>query len=233
METLYTLNPVRKPVIDLSTTKIDILIPSCKDISIVEPLAKSIKETTNNDNCNFIYTADKVSAPVNRNACMWQSAKTQAEYVIMIDDDIEGFYFGWESDLLTPLQDKNIILSTPWLWGKSGRCAIYTSGAKSYTNTNTGATISCRTPTTSAVMAFRKADVITAGMRFDEDFVGSGYEDTLFMSMLLHKYNTKYFAIAESCKLTHRNERKCQDRDTLEHNRKLFFKKMQEHGIDY
>ena len=53
---------------------------------------------------NYIPTGFNASASVNRNYGLMKAFETINEYIIMIDDDIGGFYTGWQHDLVEPLK---------------------------------------------------------------------------------------------------------------------------------
>ena len=74
-----------------------------------------------------------------------------------------------------------------------------------------------RLPT--ALIAFRKTHV-----RFDEGFVGSGYEDTAWMNEMNIAYPNKRMVINNECRLIHINEEKGQGGANFEHNKAHYLK---------
>lgn len=189
-----------------------ILVTNEKDLEITK-LKKSI---TKED--NLIITGLDASAAKNRNYGLSQS---KYNIQIMIDDDIEGFYWDWIGDLIKPmLFDKNIIILAARLLDKDGTfgsmmncgemedeglCFPQKSAYKDY----------CRVPT--ACIAVRNNPV-----RFDENFIGSGYEDTAYMNEINKNYPELKVMVNNDCKLIHRNEKKNQGGKYFEHNKKHY-----------
>jgi len=134
----------------------------------------------------------------------------------MLDDDISGFYPGWHLDLLAPFRDPLVCMVSARLMNPDGsigptcsRCydlepeeiEVFSDGH-------------CVLPT--AAIAFRNI-----GLRFDERYKGSGWEDNDFCFQYL-KANPKYkFIQSNRCRLIHANEMKHQA-EYWTHNKEYF-----------
>jgi hypothetical protein len=191
----------------------DILIPSYKPIAEGMEMIKQIENTRTTRGMVF-YSAHKGSAAENRNQCLDVAKET---IVIMLDDDIEGFYKGWDEDLIKPLIEDTLVI------GVSARL-MNLDGTPAYTmveNYDLETPLIFSPKMQTACCAFRNTD-----LRFDENFIGSGFEDDDYCRQLLRKYGPdKLFATVNACKIIHRNEAKNQGGAYWEHNQKHFNRK--------
>lgn len=174
--------------------------------------------STLGDNHNLIYTGLRGSASMNRN---YGLARVSSEIFVMIDDDVEGFYKGWVEDLISPMEeDESIIVTSARLMDRNGKqgpmmgnnrvlgkgvSAASVSGYKGYT----------RVPT--ACIAIRNNPLL-----FDENFIGSGYEDTDYFNRINIIFPDKKIMINNYCELVHLNEQKNQGGEYFEHNKKYY-----------
>ncbi len=158
--------------------------------------------------CKLIYTCLNSSAAVNRNYGLSQVKDN--EMVIMIDDDIRGFYTNWYQDLILPLQDSSIAYVSARLMTRDNKPGVCMDLDGSDLTTPiidvAGIPTSC--------VAFRKTS-----LRFNEAYLGSGFEDTQF-SWEMKKLGR--IVVTNSCKIFHLNERKNQDGVYWRHNRIIF-----------
>jgi hypothetical protein len=155
----------------------------------------------------------KLSASHNRNIGNDAASREfHAGIVVHVDDDIEGFYPNWDSDLIAPL------LTDPTICFVSARLTDRRGGAAFLMEPNadmeTDAVEVTFTPT--ACCAFRPQ-----GCRFDERFLGSGFEDVDLIMKLKQRGPGTRVVINNRCKLIHRNEMKEQSKYYL-HNADLF-----------
>lgn len=203
---------------------IDILIPSCKPYEEIEKQIKEIESSTPEEH-RIVAQCEKKSAAKNRNIA---HSKAISDFIIMLDDDIKGFYFGWVSDLINPLlSNTNIVFSSARLISEDGNFA-------SMMHTRFLTDLSCEfvpaCPT--ACFAYRKADLDSLikfhnedSLPFDESFVGSGWEDTALCADLKKKYPHSQFVIVNKCKLIHLNEMKNQHvNNTYKRNKQYYDK---------
>lgn len=192
---------------------VHIIIPSCKPIHECEKLIEELHAS-----CviveSIIHTGFKVSASTNRNYGLNRSS---AEYVIMVDDDMTGFYTGWDADLVDALKSNGAVAVSPRLVNADG---------------STGEMMGLSIPADGDVFIVKEKVLPTAcicfkndGTRFDEVFIGSGWEDTDFCKQLELRYPDKPFCIANAIKLVHNNEMKNQNGKYWVYNKQYFMLK--------
>lgn len=189
---------------------VDIIIPTCQSALAIAPQVCEIEGFSPND--KIIKTCEPVSAAKNRNIGLNHAT---TDIVIMVDDDIFGFYEGWMNDLIRPLlDDKSIVYVSARLVHPDG-----SNAPMMFQGESTGPYCDVpRAPT--AAIAFRND-----GIRFDENFIGSGYEDDDFCIQIKERYPSGRFIINNKCRLIHANEQKNQHGKYAEHNQAYFEKK--------
>jgi len=196
----------------------DILVPTCKPAHRLEKFISDLLATSYAGADDLIVTSKQVSAACNRNYALHFAT---APYVIMLDDDITGFYQGWDIELLKILENSNGDFSMV--------------SARLMNNDGTPATMMNITPDLtgplqyvspgylpSACIAFRND-----GLRFDENFEGSSWEDTDFCDTLHKQYPEGKFVIANSVRLVHANEMKNGNSNQFHINKAYY---QQKHG---
>lgn len=191
---------------------ISIVIPTCKSEKDIKPLVDSVVSTITSSG-QVIATCRYLSAACNRNIGL---NAVKHEFVIMIDDDVTGFFEGWDRALIQPLLDDPAIVyvsarllnSDGTMQGAMGACFDV---SKPYVKVPSAP---------SAAVAFRLSNI-----RFDESYIGSGFEDTDYCRQLTKNYPHGYFVINNNCRLTHQNEMKNQTGRFWEHNKNNFIRK--------
>lgn len=190
-----------------------ILIPSCKP---EDDLSMQIGTILSNDRDLIInYACSKMSAAINRNTCL---EFIDTEYVVMIDDDITGFFSGWSDLLIEPLKNPDVLYVSARLMNASGKPQMVMGFSKDITNPLVEVNIA-----PSAAIAFRND-----GTRFCTDYEGSGWEDTDFHFQLKEKYGyNKKVIVNNRVRLTHLHEMKNQNGvgdgfNPFEKNKKIF-----------
>jgi len=171
---------------------ISICLPTYKS-----QVTKNLEEIRNTatGNVEILASCQEGSAAYNRNWCL---DRAKGNIIIMVDDDITGFFKGWDEVLVKPLTDNSISIVSARL-----------SSPMMYDGTEFNIV-------PSSAIAFRKS-----GIRFDENFVG-GFEDTDFCKQMEQAFPNKKTLINEDCKLIHLNEKKKQN---MKEARKVFVKK--------
>lgn len=193
---------------------IDIIIPTCKTFKQIKPYLKKIEETING-RFLLLPTCLQTSAATNRNYGLTLSS---SKIVIMMDDDLTGFYKGWADQLIKPLQDKKDVMMV------SAR--LMKSKSKTGVMMNIKPDLSKPLVTIedrilpSACIAFCKDDT-----RFDENYGGAGFEDTDFCFQLNEKYPDKEYLINNDVQLIHKNEMKNQMGGHYQKNGRYFHRK--------
>lgn len=206
---------------------INICIPSCKGVYELKDMVTDIEKAGSK---NIVIHCEKESAAYNRNRVYEECKK---EYIVMIDDDISGFYPGWEYDLIKPLEREDIGIVSARLITKTGENAPQLGVIKRNTYTDIEFAV-WRTgfneinAVCSAAIAFRKKDVDGIINRlnkpFDEMYTGSGYEDVDFCMLFKEVHPGKHIVINNKCLLIHGNEMKNQGNPK---NKEYFEKKWQ------
>lgn len=202
--------------------KISIGIPTCKPQDYLE------EEIHFNDilflkNCknfelNSYVSCSKNSAAYNRNLCLRKAEEEKADIVIQCDDDITSFYPFWWENLIEPLiMDSSIGIVSARLIGTKGQ-VIHMSG-------DTGDLISPYFDTKDRHLCTACFAMWRNNLRFDENFIGSGFEDTDFGLRFIKEVPNKRIVINNKCKLLHLNEMKNQKGKYWEHNKEYFLKK--------
>ncbi len=194
-----------------------ILIPSCKEDHEVENM---VGEILNLDrDLEVIYACNKASAAINRNICLdIGNDECHPEYVVMIDDDITDFFPGWSELLVKPLEDPEILYVSARLLNEFKRPQMVMGFTSNVSNALVPVTIA-----PSAAIAFRND-----GVRFCEEYKGSGFEDSDFHFQLKEKYGyDKRVVVNNKVKLTHLHEMKNQNGvgegfNPFEENKALF-----------
>jgi hypothetical protein len=165
------------------------------------------------------------SAAKNRNVCI---AMARYPIVIMVDDDVLGWYAGWHRDLIKPLVEEPERYSVvsircldkkgniaPML-GDGGSREVKGKWQKALHTPESGLNVCC-----SAGIAFYKGD----GIRFDEEYVKAVWEDTDFCMQYKKEYSGKDIILNNNCQLIHRNEMKNRDAQSFKQNRDYFSRK--------
>ena len=188
----------------------DIIIPTCKTEAEVSQLIGLLSATSRP--CEIIPICRAVSAAINRNAGL---NAVRSEIVIMCDDDTSGFYPGWWQGMVLPfLEDPTVAYVSARLWTRDNKPAVmmHNNACLEFNYVEVP-----YAPT--ACVAFRND-----GLRFNEEFLGSGYEDTWFCDCLKVKYPGCRFVINNRVKIIHDNEMKNQGGKYYEHNKALYEK---------
>lgn len=187
--------------------KPDIIIPTCKiDISALLNELKSL-------NAHIIVSSNpSFSAAQNRNLGLNRST---SDYIIMLDDDVSNFQANftpcWHLELIHPLIDDPKISIVSARLMKADNKTPAPMMSNNYDLTTPLIEVK-KVPT--ACIAFRKTNI-----RFDENFLGSGFEDDDFCRQMGPK-----IVINNLVKAIHKNEMKRQE-TFWEQNRAYFIKK--------
>jgi glycosyltransferase involved in cell wall biosynthesis len=194
-------------------TSLDIIIPTCKPAAEVQPLVDEIQRTTQPPTRVFA-TCQPVSAAQNRNIGLeW----TQAPYVIMCDDDITGLQPGWATKLTSVFEQyPNCVMVSPQLMQPDGRFAFMMGGG---IPAAAGLSVAPHAKLPTACVAVRKN-----ALRFDEAYLGSGFEDDDYALQLCNAVPNAMFMINHDVQVVHRNEAKNQGVN-WEHNKAYFERK--------
>lgn len=193
---------------------LDIIIPTLKSREDVAPLVAEIERTAGCD-VNVIATCRHVSAAANRNLGLEASS---SDPLIMLDDDMEQFPGGWAVHLVQVLEKHpRCVMVSPQLANPNGGPGPMMGGCHVH-HEGTSAARLRKLPT--ACIAIRRN-----ALRFDEAFVGSGFEDDDYCAQLRQAYPDAEFLVCHDVWIVHRNEQKNQRGPHWERNKRYFERK--------
>jgi glycosyltransferase involved in cell wall biosynthesis len=197
---------------------IRIAIPTFKTYDYVAKQIEDIRRTMTVAGDVFA-TCKNLSASENRNEAIRKCK--QGDILIMVDDDISGFYKGWDKDLTDILvSDERIIMTSARLLTRDGspgpQIGAEDRNGLEYYEAHGGAV-------PSAAIAFKVDDLI-----FDFNYKGAGWEDTDFCRQKKLKYPNGQIVITNKCRLIHKLEFKHMGADT--ENAKYFAHKWQKNA---
>jgi glycosyltransferase involved in cell wall biosynthesis len=197
---------------------IDIIIPTLKTLDQVREQIKEIDENTIMEH-RIIATCQPESAAWNRNFGLELAT---SEIIIMVDDDMTGFFPAWEQALIEPLlKDSRVCMVSARLMTVDGQ--VGPNCASSYELSPEWIYVKKRHDSVmpSACIAFWDKK-----LRFDIEYIGSGWEDTDFCFQYL-AINPEYeFVINNNCQLVHKNEMKNQwENGLFDRNKTVFYNK--------
>lgn len=196
-------------------TSIDIIIPTCKPREEVQDLSAQIMRQAGLDDFTVIDTCRMESAAHNRN---WGLGRATSPIRIMIDDDITGLPFGWAANLVKVLEDfSECEMVSALLVNDDGTPAVMMG----YDKPRGGGVHVVEGPyLLSACIAFRNN-----GLRYDEKFIGSGWEDTDMCMQIRQLRPGCTFMVNEDVRVIHANEMKNQSGHSWTHNRRHYISK--------
>lgn len=203
--------------------KVDIIIPTNKKPTDLTFQSQELLKTSN-EFSGFIFTCQDGSAAYNRN---YGIAKSKADIVIMIDDDIFGFYPGWVKDLIDPLiQEKEIGVISARLLKENGKPAIMDVWGVSesirpgifYKKWVPSACIAMRR---FELLKIKESDKFPLNNPFDENYQKASFEDSDLLEVYRQLLNKKV-AITNDCKLIHLNAESWRPGFRWEGNREYF-----------
>lgn len=192
---------------------IDVIIPTCRTRSGVEPLIQEIERTAG---CpvRVIATCRPVCAAKNRNIGLDLS---ESDPVFMVDDDCSKFPQGWVKQMA------EAIISRP-------RCVML-SARLMKPNGDYGFMMGCNARGDSGIFVSPERKLPTAcvairrlPIRFWEELQGSGFEDNAWCYDAWEAYPDSEWCVLLSVKVCHANEMKQQAR-FWEYNKALILKK--------
>lgn len=173
----------------MSKSIVDIIIPTIRTEAEIAGLISEIKNSVAYE-LNLIIVSGNQSAAKNRNIGL---DKAKAEFIVMCDDDIEGFSYGWDKDLIDALKQTGASMIGARLFNPDGALQV-----TNYRNFDLSKDLVEVEIMITACCAFKNT-----ALRFDENYIGSGYEDTDFCRQLGGK-----FFVTNKVKLVHKNEHK-------------------------
>jgi glycosyltransferase involved in cell wall biosynthesis len=200
---------------------IDIVIPTCKALSDVTDRMGDAVRTSGLQNVRVIATCTPQSAAKNRNLALDLAT---SDPLIMMDDDVTDFPASWARHLLDVFREHaDCVMLSPQLMQPShagGAPALMMGMDELYLDRtripSQGLTIlpSHRLLTACVVIHRNK-------IRFDENFVGAGFEDNAYCDDLRAVYPDGQWMVCHDVKVVHHNEMKNQP-ENWERNRRYY-----------
>ena len=172
---------------------VSIVIPTVKTEREIARLISEIKSTVVHE-LDLIIVSGMRTTSVNRNIGL---DKARGEFVIMCDDDTEGYPHGWDRDLIDVLKQTGASMVGPRLLNPDGTLQL--TNCKNFDLSKDF--VKVRT-IIAACCAFRNTK-----LRYDENYIGWGWEDTDFCRQIWENCGGSFF-IVNTVKVTHRNEEK-------------------------
>lgn len=183
--------------------KVSIIIPTVRTEEEIAGMISEIKKSVSYE-LDLIIASGNRSAAKNRNIGL---DRTKAEFIIMCDDDTESFPYAWDRDLIEGLKQVGASIVGARLLNPDGNLQ-----KTNYRNFDLSKDFVEVRRMITACCAFRNTT-----LRFDENYIGSGFEDTDFCKQMGGK-----FFVANKVKVIHRNENK---NPSKKQNRDYFRKK--------
>lgn len=200
---------------------IDIVIPSMRSVPELAPLVAEIMATAGTP-VRVFATGQPLSASGNRNLGLKSAT---SPIVIMVDDDMQDFPKGWAARMAQVMKDNpDCMMCSPRLMNQDGSTGPMTGyPAADYQ----GCEIMHRRELTTACVAIRNT-----GLLFDEEFIGSGFEDNDYCRQLVQRFPNAQFICIHDLRIVHRNEQKRQGGPFWANNKAYFAKKWNRVGVE-
>lgn len=192
---------------------VSVIVPTCRPEAAVADLVAEIRRRSTGE-FEVIATCRPVSAAANRNAGL---DAARYDRVVMVDDDVTDLPAGWNQLLARHLDEPDVVMASARLFKPDGSPGHLMGGAKFRPGQVTEA---AERKLATACVAFRKT-----GLRFDENFEGSGFEDDDYAAMLVRENPAARFVVDNGVAVTHLNERKNQTGETWAKNQAYFQRK--------
>ncbi len=179
---------------------LDVIVPTCKTKSELLPgLAIEIMATAGMP-VRVIETCQQASAAHNRN---YGLDRAKSPLRVMIDDDIERLPDNWAVDMVQVMDwHPDCVMLSPQLINPDNTFAFM---------------MGCPTSKASGLSILPQQRLLTAfvmirdnDLRFDENFVGSGWEDDGYSADLRARYPQGTWMVCHDIRVIHRNEQKNQ-----------------------
>jgi len=183
----------------MGATVIDVIIPSCKQREEVEPLIAEVLRTAGCQ-VNVIATCQPKSAAVNRNLGLDQATSDPR---VMIDDDLARLPQGWVRRMAAVMAEHpRCVMLTVELMAPDGKRGLMAGDPP---RGDSGVSVVPSKKLLTACFACRDD-----GLRFDERYLGSGFEDDDYCHQLRSHHPTGVWMICHDVKIVHLNEMKNQ-----------------------
>lgn len=219
---------------------IPVIIPSILPLDQLAKLGQEIESTAGWPH-KRIFCCSSGSASANRNCGL--DCAGDAEMVVMLDDDVMPMNHGWLRILVEALSRPEVVMVSAQLYkphegythGDSPNnphipepsfghnlAFAYMTGLQDWGGVpkDTGETIVPTKRLLTACVAFKPS-----GCRFDEGYIGSGFEDVDYCNQLAAARPDGLFLVCHDSQVVHFNEQREQRGDIWEKNKALYERK--------
>ena len=195
---------------------IDIIIPTFKKYTEVAPLVTEITFNTPEPH-RIIATCQEQGAAINRNIGLKLAPEP---FCVMLDDDITQFYPYWLTDLIVgvTMQPEAIVCAARLTFPRG----LLTMGVGPGNREKDLFVAENDRVATGCIAINRKA---LGPITFDEEYIGSGYEDTDFMQQIKRHHGPGRVWVNNRCQLMHLNEMKLQGGEAWRANHAHYMRK--------
>jgi glycosyltransferase involved in cell wall biosynthesis len=194
---------------------IDTIIPTIRTQDEVAPLVAELHATAGIPVRVIVVSGPGKSAAHNRNAGLDQCT---SDFVCMVDDDMERFPQGWLTKLVAVLEEHpECVMVSARLVRPDGSPGIMMGAADLAVR---GVTVARQRMLPTACVVIRRNS-----LRYDEAYIGSGFEDTDHCYQLHKMYPDCTFLVLNDVRVVHRNEMKSQGEPWWSHNKAHFIAK--------
>jgi len=198
---------------------LDVVIPTIRTAEEVAPLVAQIRATAGVP-VNVFASCQRISAAKNRNLGLEQS---RSEILFMLDDDITCLPENWAIRMIEVMQSHpQCVMCSPRLLdldGTFGTMAGYPSNAQK------GCEVLGSRELLTAFIGIRRT-----ALRFDPNYIGSGFEDNDYCRQLVAKFPDAEFICIHDLLAVHRNEKKNQHGEYWQKNSRYFRRKWARKG---
>lgn len=198
---------------------VPIIIPTRSPPESLYKLVRQIESTAGYPH-HILFTGEDASAAVNRNLGL---RLVQGDIAVMVDDDVEftPSCSGWLRVLVEALLRPDVLMVSAQLLTPLGGFAYMTGVDDCGINPKqVGETIVPTKRLLTACCAFKHC-----GLLFDENYVGSGFEDIDFCNQLARARPDGLFLVCHRAWAIHRNEQKNQCGENWRRNQDYYLGK--------
>jgi hypothetical protein len=199
----------------MADKEVPVIIPSVLPKEKLDSLINLIWKTAGYPHW-IIPICGQASAAVNRNKGLDEAGS--AEMVVMLDDDVEPINHGWFRILINALSRHNVLMVSAQLYKPGGGYA-YMTGLQDWGGLckESGETVVPTKRLLTACCAFKPL-----GGRFDEGYIGSGFEDVDISNQLSQRDTNGLFIVCHDAHVIHRNEQREQGGENWTKNKALY-----------
>jgi glycosyltransferase involved in cell wall biosynthesis len=193
---------------------VDVIIPTILPPERVRAQVAQIHATAGVP-VNVIATCQQASAAINRN---YGLARARSDIIFMLDDDITGLPEDWAVRMIEAMaSNPRCVMCSPRLLNLDGTMGIMAGFPTKYYE---GCEVLGSRELLTAFIAIRNTSI-----RFDVNYIGSGFEDNDYCRQLVVRFPDAEFICIHDLLAVHRNEKKNQHGEYWQKNKRYFQRK--------